>query len=490
MIVLRHENQLVTEGVFKGTHIVSALYDCALQNPEEPILVIKSHVDASAFIASIGDKPSKRAFISNYNSFNSGIGYVEDSPYIKISNKVKYPTWIKGTNAFYIHASVVNEISTQLSASGNLLYWLNSIGKLIQPKGVFCYQLPLLEQEEYLSDSDLYRFVKQHYKRRWTFFLLFCHLIYEKKLPFYAFAKAQFYTKRSLYIEQATLNESGIKREENFDYEVIIPTLGRPDYLYDVLKDFCSQTILPSRMIIIEQNAELAATSQLPYLKEESWPFEITHMFIYQTGACNARNIAICLTQADWVLLFDDDNRFPNNLMHKVAAALQVSGSKALNLAYVQKDDIENQKGYFQWAYFGSGSSIVHRDILSQCKFDLALEHGYGEDADYGMQIRNAGYDIIYAPEIQVRHLKAPTGGFRSKFDFPWHDAPIQPKPSPQVMYFRIKCYSNQQLLGYKIVLALKLFLHSKFINPWRFYKKFRKQWESSKLYAKQLAGN
>ena len=488
MTILKHKNELVTEGPFKGMYVVEALYDWALQNPEEPILVIKSDVDADVFIESVGKNPSKRAFISNFNSFNSGIGYIEDSPFINSSNTVKYPTWIKGTNAFYIHSSVVKEVSAQISASRNLLYWVNSIGKLTQPKGVFCYQLPVLHQDEQLSDFDLYRFVKQHYKRRWTFFLLFCHLIYEKKFPFFAFVKAQFFTKRSVHIEQAILTDPVLQKEEKLDYDVIIPTLGRPHYLYDVLKDFCKQTILPSSVIIVEQNAESSATSQLHYLKDEFWPFEIIHEFIYQTGACNARNIALSLTKADWILLFDDDNRFPEDLMYQVANALRVTCGKALNLAYLQKEDIENQKGYFQWAYFGSGSSIVHRDILNQCKFDLALEHGYGEDADYGMQIRNEGYDIIYAPEIQVRHLKAPTGGFRSKFRFPWHDDPVQPKPSPQVMYFRLKCYSNQQLLGYKIVLAIKMFRRSKFINPWRFYRKFKKQWESSKYYAKQLA--
>lgn len=486
MIILKHKNELVTEGSFKEMHIVEALYNCARQNPKEPILVVKSDINAAAFIEKIGN-PIKRAFISNYNSFNTGIGYIEDSPYIKISNKVKYPTWIKGTNAFYIHASVVNEVSAQISASRNLLYWVNSVGKLIQPKGVFCYQLPVLQQDEQLSNIYLYRFVRQHYKRRWTFFLLFCHLIYEKKFPFFAFAKAQFFKKRSVHIEQAILSDSILQKKGKLDYDVIIPTLDRPDYLYDVLRDFCKQTVLPSSVIVVEQNAESSATSQLPYLKEESWPFKIIHKFIHQTGACNARNIALSLTKADWVLLFDDDNRFPEDLMYQVATALEVTGTKVLNLAYVQKDDIENQKGYFQWAYFGSGSSIVHRDIINQCKFDLALEHGYGEDIDYGMQIRNAGYDIIYAPEIQVRHLKAPIGGFRSKFKFAWNEDPVQPKPSPQVMYFRLKCYSNQQLLGYKIVLAFKVFRRSKFINPWRFYKKFRKQWESSKCYAKQL---
>ncbi|GAK99372.1 hypothetical protein JCM19314_3417 [Nonlabens ulvanivorans] len=40
-----------------------------------------------------------------------------------------------------------------------------------------------------LSDQYLYRFVKQHYKSRWTFMLLLCHLWYEKRFPLYASRK-------------------------------------------------------------------------------------------------------------------------------------------------------------------------------------------------------------------------------------------------------------------------------------------------------------
>ncbi len=53
--------------------------------------------------------------------------------------------------------------------------------------------------------------------------------------------------------------------------------------------------------------------------------------------------------------------------------------------------------------------------LLEQIKFDIAFEHGFGEDGDFGMQIRNLGEDIGYISECNILHLKAPVGGFRTK---------------------------------------------------------------------------
>jgi GT2 family glycosyltransferase len=40
----------------------------------------------------------------------------------------------------------------------------------------------------------------------------------------------------------------------------------------------------------------------------------------------------------------------------------------------------------------------------------MALEFGYGEDTDFGMQLRNKGFDVIYFPDLKITHLKAPMG--------------------------------------------------------------------------------
>nr|WP_053234197.1 hypothetical protein [Nonlabens ulvanivorans] len=156
-------------------------------------------------------------------------------------------------------------------------------------------------------------------------------------------------------------------------------------------------------------------------------------------------------------------------------------------MAYLQKGEIESQKTFKQWPFFGSGCSIVHRDVLEQCNFDMALEHGYGEDVDFGMQIRNAGYDVTYAPQIQILHLKAPIGGFRKSHVFPWDNEDVKPKPSPQIMYYRKKNYTHKQLSGYKMVQLFKTFGVFGTKLPWKHYKKYLQAWNQSEKWANEL---
>ena len=81
-----------------------------------------------------------------------------------------------------------------------------------------------------------------------------------------------------------------------------------------MLKDLSVQTHSPKRVIIIEQNPDLNSKSELDYLFNESWPFQIIHEFIHQTGACNARNLALSKVKSKFVFSCDDDNRIFKNL--------------------------------------------------------------------------------------------------------------------------------------------------------------------------------
>lgn len=488
MISLVHHKGIAITSNYNGLPIIEAIYKCAQKHPDDYLLIYEKDADVEAFQAQLSELNHNAYFISNYNYTSEDLGYVEDSPFININKRVKYPTWLKGTALVCIHSKLVAMTAVTHSSINDYLYWLNSIGRLSRPLGVLNYQVPSLIQNEPFNDIQLYKFVKEHYKARWIFILLLCHLWYERRFPLIAFIYASFLKRKvlNLAVDDLQFSKEIIGLEE-FKYDVIIPTMGRASYLKNVLHDLSSQTILPEKVIIIEQNADKNATTELDYLTTQSWPFAIEHEFIHQTGACNARNRAISQTCADWVLLFDDDNRFTYDIMERVFIAIKATGAKVLNLAYLQKGEVENGTCFKQWESFGSGCSIIHREVMEKCKFDMALEHGYGEDTDYGMQIRHAGYDIIYAPQIQLLHLKAPVGGFRKPYVFPWHNHIIQPKPSPQIMYQRKKNYTFKQLLGYKLVQLVKTYGLFGTKKPWKHYRKYLKAWKQSEKWAGQL---
>ncbi|WP_299213143.1 glycosyltransferase family A protein [uncultured Dokdonia sp.] len=442
----------------------------------------------------------KRRMVSlgnaQYPFLSPSIGYIEDSPFLKIIANKSYPTWCMSSAVGAIHASVLLASGNEITITRGFDYFLNSLARKGQAAGICCYHEPLLIKRFPSKDTIKkantqlqYAFVKEHFKSQWLFFLLMCHIRYEKKFPLFACLNALlFVQKKEVFIDLTSIPfQSSKKLLEKLEIDVIIPTLGRKTYLYDVLKDFSKQTILPQKIVIVEQNPDPDSSSELDYITTASWPFPIEHQFIHQTGACNARNLALEKTEADWVFLFDDDNRFESNLLEKIAAAIKETGSHCINMSYLQEGEVEKHKTYTQWETFGSGCSVVHRDIVKNASFDMALEHGYGEDVDFGMQIRNLGYDVIYAPHIQILHLKAPIGGFRSLPTFPWEEDAILPKPAPQILFHRTKNTTKAQLKGYKWMLFFKYYSHQPIKNPFSYISYFKKAWKNSTHWAKKL---
>ena len=266
--------------------------------------------------------------------------------------------------------------------------------------------------------------------------------------------------------------------------------MGRKKYLYDFLNDLKEQTILPTAVIIVEQNPDADSISELDYLENEVWPFEIKHRFIHQTGACNARNIALDLVTSEYVFFADDDIRLEDKtLLKRTFDLFDLVDTNIVNLACLQVNEIDPVKNIRQWAAFGSASSMVASHSIKDIRFNMALEHGYGEDVDFGMQLRNRGEDVIYAPELKLLHLKAPMGGFRTDFKTTTKttENQLSPKPSPTIMLFRILHTTKKQLAGYKTTLGLKFYKVQSVKNPISYIKHFRKRWKLSEAAAYNL---
>lgn len=436
---------------------------------------------------------SFRPSTSNY--IGDAIGYVDESLFVNVNKKVSYPSWQMSSVVGMVHASVLIELKNKIPYDSEFDYYLHSVAKLAMPLGLLCYSEPQLlkdsnkKETTKASNYSLFRFVKQHYKTKWVFLLFFNLFLYERRLPVLAFLASFFYRKRNasnINFENIEVKSSRkIIHQKTID--VIIPTIGRKEYLYDVLQDLAKQTLLPSNVIIVEQNPDKESVSELEYLKNQKWPFIIKHTFTHQAGACNARNLALDQLESEWVFLADDDIRFGNDFIRKTFENIKKTGVKAVSIQCVQNKEKSNFKSVFQWGSFGSGCSFVERKAIEKCEFNMGFEFGYGEDNDFGMQLRNQGQDVLYLPEPQILHLKAPMGGFRTKPSLAWHNDQVQPKPSPTVMLYQMKHQTKEQVLGYKTILFFKYYNRQEIKNPFYYLIHYRKQWNQSVLWANQL---
>ncbi len=505
MIKIIHENNLPNEvynGIskinFESKALPELLFEMANKFPDKTIVwchkKLKSSINSDVFDEIFHHSLIMTSFTtSNTFVISDDIGYVEQaSPFIHVNFKVKYPTWKMSSDVGGINAQVLNTIKDTIKNDECFEYFLCSLAKIEMPNGLLCYSNPKLLIGDYpvitkgrYSNYILFKFVKQHYKIIWTLLLLLNIVIYKKKFLIFPFIKSFFHKKKKSFIDFKEVSINTLeKRKINFSLDVIIPTLGRATYLKDVLKDLSKQTILPKRVIIIEQSKN--RETELNYLND-NWPFEIDHALITQLGACNARNMALEKVTADWVFFADDDVRFSLDFIMDSYKSIITMNASAITVSCLLDNETEKHSKLFQWSTFGSGCSFVTTKVLKDIRFDMAFEHGYGEDTDFGMQLRNIGCDILYVPHVQMRHLKAPVGGFRTKFIHVWDNDSIQPKPSPTVMLYKLKYNSEQQILGYKTLLFIKYFKQQEIKNPFKYISEMNKQWKQSKKWSKIL---
>lgn len=509
MILFFHKNNKITnivdhtsrkELLVSENNILLMLFEVAKANTNELLVWCHEDIKENLNIEGLKESFYLKNMMMSYSSHQylpTQIGYVEDSPFLKVNKRVKYPTWLMSSNVGAIHASQLIKFKGQVSANNSFEFALNSIAKLGMPKGLFCYSEPKLlvnpTQEYYFvntSNFKLFKFVKKHYRSRWIFLLFINFIWHEKKIPLISVIKSIFYKRLVLNADFYIEKLNGKLKKVITSIDVIIPTMGRKQYLFDVLQDLSKQTLLPENVIIVEQSDDNEKGSELDYLEDKVWPFKIKHEFTHQIGACNARNLALKKVTSNGVFLADDDIRLKPNILEDSVVSMDAVGLKAATLSCLNKGEKETISQIIQWHSFGSGCSIVSHEILKKIKFDMAYEHGFSEDEDFGMQIRNLGEDIGYLPNCGIIHLKAPTGGFRVKFKEIWKDDEIQPKPSPTVMLFKLKHQSKHQLLGYKTKLFIKYFRLQKNKNIITYVSQMNRRWIISEYWANKLSKN
>ena len=511
MIILYHNNNELVQVVRNGENLdfpkflmATALVRLAESYPQDWLIWCSEEVASYLNCDNLEKIFHHHKIMASYTLAKQfyippAIGYVEESPFIKVNKQVSYPTWLMSADAGGIHASVVLKTGKLIPNEANFEYFLNSMAKLGMIAGLFCYSEPRLlttiNQEGNTKIAagffTLFRFVRQHYKKRWLLLLFLNLMLFEKRFPVTPFCYALFFKSRKkipLNLD-SILVRSTKEFESDFSIDVIIPTIGRKKYLYDVLKDLAVQTHLPKKVIIVEQNPMPESLSELDYIKNENWPFQIQHLFTHQAGVCNARNLALAEVSSKWVFLNDDDNRLGNNLIQEVFAKANQYGIDVITTTYLQPNEVQYYKIVHQSGIFGSGNSFVKNSCLKNVRFDKALEFGYGEDTDFGMQLRNQGFDVIYFSDLKITHLKAPMGGFRIQTPKKWDADKIQPKPSPTILYVLQKHYTREQLKSYKLVLSLKLLKHESVHNYVTFYKNFKQRWARSVYWANRLKG-
>lgn len=498
MVILVHDNNVIIKVIknnillskYSGIPIVKGIFKIASDCPDDIIYWIEHELFEQKNYTIIQNiKPFE---IFSYTTsetliLRNEIGYVDfRSSFLNINKNVKFATWLLSSDVGTIYCKTLLIFKT-VAKENNFDLFLAHLGRLALKCGVLPYSYPDLIpnkqsslEKKPCSKTDLFRFVKKNYTFKNYIFLFLAFIYYDRTFPFIAFLQNLFVKKYGEFHKEVSELFSFAKTTtiKNFSYDVVIPTLGRANHLYNFLQDLNIQTVVPVKVIIIEQNSEAFALTELDYLYNEKWNFLIEHKLINQLGACNARNLAIDEIKSDWVFFADDDIRIEPHTIEKTVSFLINTKVEGASLASFRKGEhVDKNLNPFFWNEFSSGCSIVHSKYVINNYFDMKYEFGFGEDTDYGCKLRQNGCSVLYYNQVPVFHLKAPIGGFRTLIEKNWSLETLLPFPEPTVIKCQLENFNNFQFCGFKLFYILKGYK----------FKSQKKRFELSLKYANAI---
>lgn len=196
---------------------------------------------------------------------------------------------------------------------------------------------------------------------------------------------------------------------------VLVPTLGRQEYLRKLLAQLRDQTIKPFEIIVVDQTPIEERDTDL---ESDFSDLPLRVFYLEQPGQCSSRNLGLQESTGDYILFIDDDDEVWPDLIERHIKNLKRfraqascgvadeagAGKLPEAFTYLRASDV-----------FPTNNTLIEKDALRQSGlFDLAFDRGQRADHDLGTRLYLSGALMVLNPEISVFHHHAPAGGLRT----------------------------------------------------------------------------
>jgi glycosyltransferase involved in cell wall biosynthesis len=226
--------------------------------------------------------------------------------------------------------------------------------------------------------------------------------------------------------------------------------------LKDALRDLEKQSYQNFEVIIIDQSEKFREE----FYQEFNLQLQVRHQ--KEKLLWTARNNAIKLSTADYLLFFDDDSRVDPDWIEQHVKAIDYFNadiSAGVSFATIGGKISASYK-YFKWAdQFDSGNALVKRSVFEQIGlFDLQYNKMRQGDGEFGYRAFKHGIKSISNPLAFRIHLKVQDGGLREigSWDGFRQKKWFQPRPIPSVL-FQYKKYLSKDLAKHTVLIGMLL---------------------------------
>ncbi|HYE99115.1 MAG TPA: glycosyltransferase, partial [Planctomycetota bacterium] len=221
---------------------------------------------------------------------------------------------------------------------------------------------------------------------------------------------------------------------------LVVPTLERRDPLFNLLRHLEHQARPADEIVVVDQSQEDDVRLR-DLARRRS---DVRYHRIPVRGLPNARNVGVSLCRGDVVLFLDDDTvpdpglvqahaeRYEDPTVAGVGGRVSGGydgasgpvgrfdpgkGTVVRNFGATEACDVDHLPG---------GNMSFRREVFRAVGgFDVAFGgSAIGEETDFCLRARRAGFRLVFEPRAAVDHLHWPTGGCRApRFEdwLAWH---------------------------------------------------------------------
>jgi glycosyltransferase involved in cell wall biosynthesis len=322
----------------------------------------------------------------------------------------------------------------------------------VKDGGIPDSKMELYDEFEPISLFDNYIFIRKEFHSFWVVYVLVFRILSLKNpvLELNAFF-------RSRRVERAVPKSDEFKKQDfkpkyqipdSVGVSVIIPTLNRYDYLFDVLRQLEKQTFKNFEVIIVDQSE--------PFKSEFYNQFELNIKLVRQNkpGLWKARNTGVLKAINDLVLFCEDDISIENDWIDQHRTCLAIFDADiSSGMFYPENEKRPKKDEIYRIAYqFSSANSMVRRKVFEKIGlFDLQFEGKRMGDGEFGLRAYQEGFNSIFNPFASCLDLKASKGGLREfgSWDSLRSKSLFAPKPNPSVLYLIRKYFGKYNALFY-----------------------------------------
>ncbi|MFN4080089.1 MAG: glycosyltransferase family 2 protein [Saprospiraceae bacterium] len=305
-----------------------------------------------------------------------------------------------------------------------------------------------------LTPADNYRFLRRHLHPFWSWYALALRLL-GLKHPLRE-ARAFIAQRRARRIdpfaacvphaEALAAFDSPLLRERPM-VSVIIPTLNRYAYLKDALHDLERQDYTHFDVIIVDQSEPFQPAFY------DAFQLDIKVIRQEEKALWLARNTAVKNSDAEYLLLYDDDSRTKPDWISQHLRCLDIFGADISSGVSISVRGAKAPQNYsfFRWGdQVDTGNVMIRRQVFREIGlFDRQFEKQRQGDGEFGLRAYLAGFRNVSNPLAGRLHLKVGEGGLRQMGSWDafrpknW----LAPRPVPSVLYFARKYFGRRAAL-------------------------------------------